>query len=80
MQKVSIREVRQRIGQLITAVSTGDNIIITRRGKPVAKLVAINTHDKDELSFPDREEFRSNLPLSKKISAQLIREIRDERV
>ena len=79
MQKVSIREARQRIGQLITAASTGDNIIITRRGKPVAKLVAINTHDKDQLSFPDRHEFRSSLPLSKNTGAQLIREIRDER-
>ncbi len=77
MQKVSVREARQHIGQLLSAVSAGDEIIITRRGKPVAKLVTIN--DDDELRFPDRHEFRSNLPLSKQSSTTLIREIRDER-
>ncbi|MFZ2630649.1 MAG: type II toxin-antitoxin system prevent-host-death family antitoxin [Desulfosalsimonadaceae bacterium] len=78
MQKVSVREARQNIGQLLDAVSAGEKVIITRRGKPVAKLVIIDNMN-EELRFPDRHEFRSSLPPSKQCAADFIREIRDER-
>ncbi len=78
MQKVSVREARQHIGQLLDAVSAGEKVIITRRGKPVAKLVVIDSMNKD-LCFPDRSEFRSSLPPSKKYASDVIREMRDER-
>ena len=78
MQKVSVREARQNIGRLLKAVSAGEKVIITRRGKPIAKLVLIDKND-EALRFPDRREFRSNLPSSKQPSFQMIREMRDER-
>jgi prevent-host-death family protein len=78
MQRVSVREARQNIGRLLNAVSAGEKVIITRRGKPVAKLVLIDKNDED-LRFPDRREFRSKLPPSKQASSKMIREMRNER-
>jgi len=78
MQKVSVREVRQNIGQLLDAVSAGEKVIITRRGKPVAKLENIDNRN-EGLHFLDRSEFRSSLPPSKQNVSDVIREMRDER-
>lgn len=78
MQKVTVREARQNIGQLLDAVSAGEKVIITRRGKPVAKLVTIDSTS-EEICFPDRRQFRSSLPPSKQNAADFIREMRDER-
>lgn len=38
-QEVSLREANQHLSRYVEAVERGDEIIITRRGKPVAKLV-----------------------------------------
>ncbi len=42
-QIVSIREVNQRLARYLEAVERGDVVIITRRGKPVARLSPIDT-------------------------------------
>ncbi|MCP4750011.1 MAG: type II toxin-antitoxin system Phd/YefM family antitoxin [Proteobacteria bacterium] len=78
MQTVSVREARQHIGRLLDAVLAGEKVIITRRGKPVAKLLVVENED-EKLRFPDRTAFRSNIPPAKKPGAKLIREMRDER-
>lgn len=39
-QLVSLREVNHHLSRYIEAVERGDEVIITRRGKPVAKLVS----------------------------------------
>jgi prevent-host-death family protein len=38
-QQISLREANQHLSKYIEAVERGDEIIITKRGKPVAKLV-----------------------------------------
>ena len=40
-QLINIREANQHLSRYINAVQSGDEIIITRRGIPVAKLAAI---------------------------------------
>ena len=40
-QQVSLREANQHLSRYIEAVERGDEVIITRRGRPVAKLVPI---------------------------------------
>ncbi len=79
MQKINVRETRQHIGQLLDAVVAGEEFIITRRNKPVARLSRISEGDIDLLSFPNRADFRARLPKCKVAAAQLIRELRDER-
>ena len=40
-QRISLREANQHLSRYIKAVETGDEVTITRRGLPVAKLVPI---------------------------------------
>ena len=40
-QRISLREANQHLSRYIQAVERGDEIIITKRGKPVAKLVHV---------------------------------------
>ena len=40
-QLISIREANQHLSRYIDAVQSGDEIIITRRGRPVARLTAV---------------------------------------
>ena len=78
MRTVSVREARQNIGSLLDMVTAGEKVIITRYGKPIAKLTVIEAND-TKISFPDRTQFRKQISGSKKSSAELIRELRDER-
>lgn len=40
-QQITLREANQHLNRYIEAAAQGDEVIITRRGKPVAKLVPI---------------------------------------
>jgi len=40
-QRISIREANQHLSRYLDAVENGDEVVITRRGKPVARLVAV---------------------------------------
>ena len=42
MQTVNIREAKTHLSRLIVAAAGGQEIVIARRGKPVARLVALN--------------------------------------
>ena len=39
MKEVGAREARSRLGQLLDRVEAGEEVVITRRGKAVARLV-----------------------------------------
>ena len=41
-QQVSLREANQHFSRYIEAVERGEEIIITRRGRPVAKIVKVH--------------------------------------
>jgi len=43
MDKVGIYDAKARLSQLIDEVTAGGEVVITRRGKPVARLVAPET-------------------------------------
>ena len=79
MRKVNVREARQHIGRLLDAVTTGEEIIIIRRGKPAAKLLKAGNKKVDAHRFPSRHELRAKLSPNMRPSTELIREIRNER-
>jgi len=41
-QQIPIRDINQHLSRYIDMVENGSDIIITRRGKPVAKLTAVS--------------------------------------
>jgi len=75
MQAVNIKEARERFRKLLDAVIAGEEIVICRRHKPVAKLVRVT----EKPAFPDRSRFRSRMTQAKIPAVEVIRELRDER-
>ncbi len=79
MQKVNVREARERIGLLIDAVEAGEEVVITRRGRPVAQMVSMNDGGRAGRRFPDRRAFRAKLPPARETAVDIVRGLRDER-
>jgi prevent-host-death family protein len=78
MHTVNVREARMNFSKLLSSVESGETVVITRRGKPVAKFEMIESTESIS-SFPDRRSFRSELPPCTSSTHELIRDIRDER-
>ena len=49
MQKVGVYEARSRLSELLEKVKTGQEIVITNHGEPVARLVPIRSRDREEM-------------------------------
>jgi len=79
MQKISVTKVRRTLGRLLDEVQAGEEVIILRRGKPVARLTQVESLPKEGLRFPDRSSFRAALQRANVTGATLVRELRDER-
>jgi prevent-host-death family protein len=74
MKHVGIRQARQDLPDLIDRAEAGEEIIITRQGRPVAKLVAA---PKDPKPLPSLEDFRGRVARTGTPAVQLIRDERD---
>jgi prevent-host-death family protein len=57
-EEINVREARRRLASLLDAVEAGDEVVITRRGKPAARLVPPEPPPKQ---FPDLSEFREKI-------------------
>ncbi|MBS4099135.1 MAG: type II toxin-antitoxin system prevent-host-death family antitoxin [Sulfuricella sp.] len=74
MQTVNVREAREKISQLLDAVANGEEVMIFRHGKPVAKLVQPLAFS----PFPDRSALRAGMPPAATSAAEVVRTLRDE--
>ena len=74
MKHVGIRQARQDLPDLIDRAEAGEEVIITRQGRPVAKLVAAPRHP---IPLPSLVDFRDRVGRSGTAAAQLIRDERD---
>jgi prevent-host-death family protein len=75
MKTLSIREMRSQLGNLDHLVETEHEIIITRHGKPIARLLPVQGR-KQKLSH---RELRNALPPLKVASEILQRDDREQR-
>ena len=69
VRKVSVREARQHLCRLLDQVQAGDEVVMTRRGVEVARLVR---PQRRPVRLPNLEEFRASVilrgqPLSREI-------------
>jgi len=60
MRRAGIREARQNLSALLEQVKKGREILITDRGRPVARLVPPGPPD--AIPFPDLARFRRTMP------------------
>lgn len=74
MRAFNVSEVREKLADLLTAVENGEEIIIMRRDRPVARITAIS---QSITPFPDRSQLRQTVPPMQASAAQTVRELRD---
>jgi prevent-host-death family protein len=75
MKTLSVREARQALSHLDRLLMGEDEVIITRHGKPVARLVRVQPRR----PIPSHRELRDSMPKVRKGSEKLVREDRDAR-
>ena len=78
MGPVSLKEARRRLGHLVTAAEHGESVVITRRGKTVARIVP--AVQKRRRGFPDLTEFRKSIKIKgRSLTDELLAMRREER-
>jgi len=77
MKKAGIREARQNLSALIEDVKKGREIVITDRGRPVARLLPPERPTAAPL--PDLSRFRRTMPLLEPLLSESIVEDRGDR-
>lgn len=75
MKELNIREMRASLGQLAELVAAEGELLISRRGEPIARVLPMVPQRRR----PDHAELRQRMPLLGSSSADLIRDERDER-
>lgn len=76
MKHVGIKQARQELPDLIDRAEAGEEIMITRQGKPVAKLVAA---PKTVKALPSLAQFRRGIAQAGSAAVKLLREERNAR-
>ncbi len=74
MQTVNIKEARKNLSTLLNRVETGEEIVITRRGNIIAKLVPT----KQGGDLPSMKKFRSSIRSSDKSLSHVVVDSRKE--
>ena len=76
MLEVNVKNARSNLSSLLDRVEAGEEIIITRRGKKVAKMVLPQAED----HLPSLKDFRSSFKVDgKPMSQEVIDARREER-
>jgi len=75
--EVNVKEARAKISSLLDRTQKGEEVVIVRRGKRVARLVAVGDTDK---RLPDLRTFRNSISLkSEALSGAVIQGRSEER-
>jgi prevent-host-death family protein len=75
MSTVGLAEAKTKLSKLLDRVAAGEELIITRHGRPVARVLAVHALKKP---IPSLAEFRAGMPKWRQPSAGLLRKMREE--
>ena len=75
MKTATVGEVQKNFGRILRAINAGEEIIVTRRGKPVAKIT--NLGPKSEIEWPDF--YQEAIELKGKPLSEIVIEDRKDR-
>lgn len=76
MKEIGVKQARQQLRDLLQRVEAGEEIMITRQGKAVAKLVSA---PRAARQLPSLEDFRHRIGRRGTPAAELLREQRNVR-
>jgi prevent-host-death family protein len=72
---IALAEAKAHLSQVLDRVEAGEELVITRRGKPVARVVPVQ---QPVVPLPSLAAFRAQFPKMRRSSTEMIRAIRDE--
>jgi prevent-host-death family protein len=75
MKSLSIREIRKELAELDELVSREGEVVVTRRGQPIARLLPLRSKRR----MPSHADLRAKMPRLKVGSERHVRNERDER-
>lgn len=75
MEMISAADTKAHLSELLARVEGGEEVVITRRGKPVARLSPVQQPGKAITSLAD---FRDKLPRQKISASEVLLRLREE--
>ena len=80
MNAYSVAEVKAHLSELLDRAEAGEEIVITRRGHPIAKLATVAAAKPQPIDWAAIEDFRNSMPRNKGLSAAAaVRQSREAR-
>jgi len=76
MRTVSVAEAKARLSELLSSVEAGEEILITRHGRAIAK-VSAPRKPKQPLPLEQLARLRQSVPPWSEPSPRLVRQVRD---
>ncbi len=77
MRRVNLAEAKAHLSELVERAESGEAVCITRRGKPVAKLLAAQPPRK-RVSVDALRAVTENMPRQRQSAGRFLRKMRDE--
>jgi prevent-host-death family protein len=77
MDTVSLADAKARLSELVEQAEAGDPVTITRRGKPVAQIMAIRK-ERLPINAAALLAVTQNMPMQEESAGDFIRRMRDE--
>ncbi len=77
MRSVNLTDAKARLSGLVERAAAGDPVCITRRGKPVAQITAVET-PRNRIDVPALRALTDAMPLQRESARNLVRRMRDE--
>lgn len=77
MNSVNLADAKAHLSELVAQVESGEPVCITRRGKPVAQLTAIETRHRP-IALSTLRALTAAMPNQAETAGEFIRQMRDE--
>ena len=75
MRTASVGEIQKNFGKILREIKAGEEIMITKRGRPIARITTLGP--KEKIDWPDF--FEEAVDIKGKSASQVIMEDREER-
>jgi len=77
MSEVNLARAKAHLSELVARAEAGETVSITRRGKPVARLVAAERR-REKVDTAMLRAFTDKMPMQPESASEFVRKMRDE--
>ena len=77
MTRIKLADAKAQLSRLVERAAAGDQVCITRRGKPMAKLTAMDSPRK-RIDLGRLRELTASMPRQRQGAGDFVRKMRDE--